>query len=145
MLSEKLPIDLDRDEIFLYEDAVASYPQSGGIDEVSKRIYIGGYRMFVIENADAKTIAIVTIETHPDSSRDLLIVMLSGAGSIETFDANLADLLGLAKREACNRLTGLVKMDLWEKVVKRGGHARTDHVFVSFDVPYGGAIDELPG
>jgi len=132
LLTEKLPHELDREEILLFANAVDSYPESGGESTVSKLIYSGHYRIFVIDNWGSKTIAIVTIIENPDESRNLHIAMLAGKGSLAKFDDNLKDLVELGGLEFCDRLTGIIKAENWNTFKKHGAHADEEHVLVSF-------------
>lgn len=116
MLTEKMPHELDEVEINLYHTAVGTYPESGGDAVVSSMIYNGMYKMFISDNAGAKTLAIVTLLTNPDESRNLHVLMLAGSGSLKEAASTLSDLAGLALDEDCDVLTGIIKAGLWQHI-----------------------------
>lgn len=133
MRTEKMPHELDRDEILLFARAVAAYPQSGGERRVSELVYCGHYRLFVIDHWTSKTLAIVTVLENPDESRYLHIAMLAGTGSLPSFELALGDLIELGRDEFCEQVTGIIESSAWEKFKEHGAFSHHEHVLVSFD------------
>lgn len=134
MLRQTLPYRLDRKETELYDRAVATYPQSGGVAAVSKLIYDGTYGMYIVDSPNATTMVIVRMITHPNGTSDLFILMLSGDGSFTDFEYCLNELKGLASENGCSRVSGMINAESWEKFKDLGNFATSGYVEVSFDV-----------
>lgn len=137
MLRQTVPFELSSEEIELYDKAVATYPQSGGSGRVSELIYAGEYGLYIVESSKSRALVVVSINTHPDGTRDLFIVMASGIGSLLDFEYYVSCFKVLAAENDCKRLTGMASARAWEKFSKYSGVVGDGHMLLSFDVAGG--------
>lgn len=134
MLVIKEPHELTKEEIVLFDRAVATYTQSGGSDVAMDLCYKDVYRIASISVEGSVVIALLTIKVHDDGSKDLLVSMLAGERAMDLFDEHADDLAEFAKENMCERVTAFCNQGVWDAVSRRNPSGLKHQVYFWLEV-----------